>query len=88
MRVKQSWMVFYIEAYIELTVSCIIAFDMFKIQKVWNYWDKFSVAVHFLGIASVVGFYIYIWWFTFYKIKPYLLKKKMERKHEHNNVIK
>ena len=86
--VKQGWIIFYIEAYIELLMSAIVCFDMFKIRKVWNGWDKFSVFVHFVGVITVVCFYIYICWVSFYKMTPLILKKKMEKKAKHDAAIK
>ena len=86
--VKQAWIVFFLEAYIELLISNIIAFKMLEIRKVWNAWDKFSVACHFVGIVTVIGFYLFICHFVFIKAQPLIIKHKLEKKEHHRQKIK
>ena len=68
--VKQAWIVFFIEAYVELLISNVIAFKMLEIRKVWNKWDKFAVCMHCVGIVTSAGFFIFVTWFSFKKVKP------------------
>ena len=76
-----------IEAYIEILIASIISFKMFEIREIWNYWDMFSVIVHFIGIAVVIGFFIFVCWFVVIKIKPLNLKKELELKESHKDKI-
>ena len=78
--VKQAWITFIMEAYIELLIACLISFQMLQIRKVWNGWDKFAVGCHAIGLVTVIGFYIWVCWFARFKSQPLIQKKKLERK--------
>ena len=56
---------------------------MFEIRKVWNNWDKFSVILHFISIALMIGFFLFVVWFSFFGIKPIIIKRKAERRKKH-----
>ena len=76
-----------IESYVQLLIGSFISFRMFEIRKVWNVWDMFSVACHFIGIVTVIGFFIFVCWFVIFKVSPLILKKKMERKQNYKESI-
>ena len=78
--IKQSWILIILEAYIEVLLGSFISFKMFEIRKFWNNWDKFAEAVHFLGMAAAICFFILVMWFVFIKVVPLNLKNKMELK--------
>ena len=60
---------------------------MFEIRTFWNNWDKFAVAVHFLGITAAILFFLFVTWFVLIKVVPLNLKKKMELKQQYKEEI-
>ena len=85
--IKQSWIRFLLEAYIEILLGSFISFKMLEIRKFWNNWDKFAEAVHFLGITAAIWFFILVMWFVFIKVVPLNLKNKMELKQLYREQI-
>ena len=61
--IKKAWITFSLEAYIEILFAVIISFRMFQIREVWNNWDKFAIACQMIGIATVIGFFLFVCWF-------------------------
>ena len=56
---------------------------MLKISKFWNNWDMLAVIAHFLGIATAIGFFIFVCWFACIKVAPLSVKKEMEMRLRH-----
>ena len=76
-----------LECYIELLIGCFISFKFYEIRKKWNYWDKFAAVMHYVGIFFVIAFFLFVCWFVFVKVVPLNLKKDLERKDAHMDVI-
>ena len=75
--VKHEWITFFLEAYIELIVSAVVAFKMYEFRDFWNNWDRFAIACHVTGIITTVSFFIFVCWFVYIKFKPFNRKMKL-----------
>ena len=85
--VFQAGVRFMMEAYIELVVVCTISFKMFEIRPIWNNWDKLAVGLHFVGCLFSASFFIFVCWFTLFKVRPLNIKKNLELKEKHSDVM-
>ena len=61
--IKKAWITLALEAYIEILFAVIISFRMFRIREVMNNWDRFAAACQMTGIATVIGFFLFVCWF-------------------------
>ena len=86
--VKQAYIRFMMETYIELLIANFIAFNMFDIQELWNIPDKIAVAVHYGFIAVCSLFFIFVCWFVFKGVVPLNRIKSAERRRDlHDKMI-
>ena len=78
---------FVMEAYIELLIGTFISFKLFDIRSSWNNWDHAAVGGHFIGLITVIAFFIFTCWFVFYKIVPLADKMKAELDTRHKEQL-
>ena len=63
-KVKHELITFFLETYVELLISAVVAFRVYNFKEVWNKWDYFAVSSQIIGIAAAVAFFIFIFWFV------------------------
>ena len=85
--VTAIWTRFFLETLMELLISCIIAFRMWRIRTYWNSWDKFAVFAHFLAIALTTKFIVFVFWFVFKKVKPYISYQRSKFLFHHSTTL-
>lgn len=85
---KHKWITFFLETYIELLISAVVAFKMYEFRAVWNNWDKYAAICHVIGIVATIAFFIFICWFVFVKDKLFQRKLKLASRLRHKRVIK
>ena len=78
---------FLLETYMELVISVALGTRNWEIREIWQPQDKVAVVCHMFTAICVVGFTIFISWFTFKKINELVIVRKAEYDEEKAGFI-